>query len=191
VTTGRTAVAVSDTGVELADGTTVRADRVVTCVGRHTATLHPDVPMASGPAVVGVLARTAPVPVRLSRAVTTDTLNVRPAGGGALLAHALDQDRFAVPAAPVPPEVLATLHARIAGLVGFPVTLTSAVVGQRALPADGLPIVGPVGERGYVVVTHSGVTLAPLLGRLVAREVCTGDEEPRLAPYRLDRFTRR
>lgn len=151
---------------------------------------YPEVPMASGPAVVGVLARTAPVPVRLSRVVTTDTLNVRPAGGGALLAHALDQDQHAVPGSPVPAEVLATLHARIADLVGCPVTLTSAVVGQRALPADGLPIVGPLGDRGYVVVTHSGVTLAPLLGELVAREVCTGEEEPRLAPYRLDRFTR-
>ncbi len=190
VTTGRTAVAVSDTGVELADGTTVRADRVVTCVGRHTAALHPEVPMASGPAVIGVLAKTAPAPVRLSRLVTTDTINVRPAGGGALLAHALDQDSLAVPGLPVPAEVLATLYARIADLVGIPVTLVSAVVGQRALPADGLPIIGPVGGRGYVVVTHSGVTLAPLLGQLVARELCTGEEEPRLAPYRLDRFAR-
>ncbi len=188
VETGRKAVAVSDAGVRLADGATVRADRVVTCVGRHTATLHPEVPMASGVAVVGVLARTAPVPVRLSRVVTTDTINLRPAGGGALLVHALDQDPLAVPDAPVPDEVLATLRARTRDRVGQPVTLTSAVVGQRALPADGLPVVGPVGERGYVVVTHSGVTLAPLLGELVAREVCDGEAEPLLNPYRLDRF---
>jgi glycine/D-amino acid oxidase-like deaminating enzyme len=188
VATGRAAMSASDTGVELADGATLRADRVVTCVGRHTATLHPDVPMASGTAVIGVLARTEPVPVRLSRPVTTDTVNLRPAGGGALLAHALDQDPLGTPDAPVPAPVLATLRARIAERVGYPVTLTSTVVGLRALPADGLPVVGPLAGRGYVVVTHSGITLAPLLGELVAREVCDAAEQPLLAPYRVERF---
>jgi glycine/D-amino acid oxidase-like deaminating enzyme len=190
VATGRLAVTVSDTGVELADGSVRHADRVVTCVGRHTATLHQAVPMATGTATTGVLAWTAPVPVRLSRPVTTDTVNLRPAGGGALLVHALDQDPLAAPDAPVPAAVLATLRTRVTERVGRPVTLTSAVVGRRALPADGLPVVGPVRDRGYVVVTHSGVTLAPLLGELVAREVCDGAEQPILAHYRVERFAR-
>jgi glycine/D-amino acid oxidase-like deaminating enzyme len=38
------------------------------------------------------------------------------------------------------------------------------------------------------VVTHSAVTLAPLLGELVATELCTGAEQDQLAPYRPERL---
>lgn len=191
VETGAAVVAASGTTAGLADGTVRTADRVVTCLGRQTGLLHPDVPMVAprtGNAVVGVLVRTAPVPVRLSRVVTTDTVNLRPAGGGAVLAHALDQDPLVDPRGPVPEPVLATVRARLRDRLGYPVTLTSAFVGLRALPADGLPVVGPVASGGYAVATHSAVTLAPLLGELVAREVCDGVVQERLSPYRPDRF---
>ncbi|TDV57400.1 NAD(P)/FAD-dependent oxidoreductase [Actinophytocola oryzae] len=190
VETGASVVAVSAGGVELADGTVRTADRVITCLGRHTGRLHPDVPMVEpvrGNAAVGVLARTVPAPVRLSRVVTTESLNLRPAGGGALLVHALDQDPLVSPSDPVPPEVLTTLRDRIHERVGLPVALASAYVGLRSIAADGLPVVGPVGA-GYVVVAHSAVTLAPLLGELAAREVCDGVAQERLAPYRVERF---
>ena len=39
----------------------------------------------------------------------------------------------------------------------------------------------------YVVVTHSGITLAPALGRLTAVEV-GGGRAPELAPFRPDGF---
>ena len=44
---------------------------------------------------------------------------------------------------------------------------------RRAIPPDGLPLVGRLPDSPwlYHVVTHSGVTLAPLLGRLVAEEI--------------------
>lgn len=44
---------------------------------------------------------------------------------------------------------------------------------DRAMPADRLPIVGPLPwlDSLYLAVGHGGVTLAPVLGRLVAREV--------------------
>jgi D-hydroxyproline dehydrogenase subunit beta len=190
VETGAAVVAVTDGSVSLADGTARHADRVITCVGRHTSRLHPEVPMiepALGNTAMGVLARTAPTPVRLSRVVTTPTLNLRPAGGGALLVHALDQDPLVSPGEPAPSEVVATLRTRVAERVGYPARLSDVVVGQRSLPADGLPVVGPVGA-GYVVACHSGVTLAPLLGELVAREVCDGVEQELLAPYRASRF---
>lgn len=190
VETGASVTSVSGTSVTLTDGSTRRADRVVTCVGRHTSRLHPEVPVlepAPGNAAVGFLARTAPVPVRLSRPVTTDTLNLRPAGGGALLVHAPDLDAHVSPDEPVPSTVVATMHDRVRERVGYPVEFTSVVVGLRALPADGLPVVGPV-SNGYVVATHSGVTLAPLLAALVAQELCEDKEAPRLAPYRPGRF---
>jgi glycine/D-amino acid oxidase-like deaminating enzyme len=69
----------------------------------------------------------------------------------------------------------------------------AARVGWRPLPGDGLSAVGPVAglEGYYLVFTHSGVTLGPLLGRLVAEEVTTGQVPPPLAPFRPDRLVRR
>jgi glycine/D-amino acid oxidase-like deaminating enzyme len=59
-------------------------------------------------------------------------------------------------------------------------------IGVRPIPADGLSAVGDVdGLAGYyVVVTHSGVTLAALLGRLAAQEILTGESIAMLAPFR-------
>jgi glycine/D-amino acid oxidase-like deaminating enzyme len=63
----------------------------------------------------------------------------------------------------------------------------------RAMPADRLPIVGPLPwlEGLYLAVSHSGVTLAPVLGRLVAREVAEGTADGLLAPFRPGRFAER
>ena len=70
------------------------------------------------------------------------------------------------------------------------VELLSTRVGVRPMPVDGEPIVGPVSQVPglYVVVLHSAVTLAPAVGRLVARELVDGAVEPALAGSRLDRF---
>ena len=63
-------------------------------------------------------------------------------------------------------------------------------IGVRPVPADDCAIIGPVsGVRGlYVIVTHSGVTLGPYLGRLAAEELATGKMPEQLAPFRFDRF---
>jgi glycine/D-amino acid oxidase-like deaminating enzyme len=62
------------------------------------------------------------------------------------------------------------------------VRLLSARVGMRPMPVDGRPLIGPVPAvlGAYVAVMHSGVTLAPLAGRLVAEEVVHGVEAPEL-----------
>lgn len=63
-------------------------------------------------------------------------------------------------------------------------------VGVRPMPADGLPIVGPLPwmDGLHVLTTHSGMTLAPLLGDLLAQELLSGTMPEMLAPYRYDRF---
>jgi glycine/D-amino acid oxidase-like deaminating enzyme len=68
--------------------------------------------------------------------------------------------------------------------------VTAVRVGLRPIPRDGLSCVGADGGlRGYFeAVTHSGVTLGPLLGRLLAREILTGEVDPLLTPFRPDRF---
>ncbi|WP_150308319.1 NAD(P)/FAD-dependent oxidoreductase [Planctomonas psychrotolerans] len=71
------------------------------------------------------------------------------------------------------------------------IRLDSVRVGMRPMPADGAPIVGWLdGVAGaYVAVAHSGVTLAPLLGRLVAEEILRATSAPELARCRPSRFS--
>jgi len=66
----------------------------------------------------------------------------------------------------------------------------SIVVGVRPVPPDGLPMVGnvPGVERMYVVATHSGITLAPILGKYVAQEIVGKVSVDMLDKYRPNRF---
>ena len=63
-------------------------------------------------------------------------------------------------------------------------------VGVRPVPADGHTVAGrlPGWDNAYVAVTHSGITLGPLLGRLLAEEVTSGRRDPLLASFRPERF---
>lgn len=65
-----------------------------------------------------------------------------------------------------------------------------ARIGVRPMPRDGRPIVGPLPQLDglYAIVTHSGVTLGPLLGDLAAAEIVDGQVSEMLRPYRPDRF---
>jgi glycine/D-amino acid oxidase-like deaminating enzyme len=71
-------------------------------------------------------------------------------------------------------------------------SLAQARIGVRPLPRDGLPCVGGVSAVAgyYEAVTDSGVTLGPLVSRLLAQEILTGMAEALLAPFRPDRFAR-
>ncbi|WP_433178034.1 NAD(P)/FAD-dependent oxidoreductase [Actinoallomurus sp. CA-150999] len=181
--------------VTLADGGVRAADVLVTCAGRWTGALV-DVPVldprVSGTVTNGFLVTTTPVPVRVARVLTGDRLNVRPDGGGRLMLQAPDLDDAADPETPPPDDVGAEMLARLpevlTGADGARVERTR--VGQRAMPADRLTIAGFADPetRVYTVVTHSGITLAPLLGDLVAGEVY-GKESALLRPFRPARFT--
>jgi glycine/D-amino acid oxidase-like deaminating enzyme len=61
------------------------------------------------------------------------------------------------------------------------------------MPADRLPIVGPLPwlDPLYLAVSHSRVSVAPVLGRLVAKEVADGTADSLLAPFRPGRFAER
>lgn len=62
-------------------------------------------------------------------------------------------------------------------------------VGQSFRPADGLPGIGYVTphKRTYPMVTHSGMTLGPLLGRLVAHEMLTSQRAELLSDFSPER----
>lgn len=62
--------------------------------------------------------------------------------------------------------------------------------GQRVIPADTLPIIGfaPKIEQLYVSVTHSGITLAPVLARIAATEILDGVNVELAENFRPQRF---
>lgn len=171
--------------VVLSDGTTLSADRVVSAAGRWTNQIAGlagvPLPMVEfqqpGDVTVGYLAITNPLPVSMNRLITSPWLNVRPAGGGRLLLQALDVDATADPTqvpdvdSDVAEELLSRLRAVLKNTEGARVA--ELQVGQRAMPRDGLSVIGkPMAAPWlYIVATHSGVTLAPVLGSGVAREI--------------------
>jgi glycine/D-amino acid oxidase-like deaminating enzyme len=65
-------------------------------------------------------------------------------------------------------------------------------LGFRPMPIDEFPVVGaiPGTPDVYVAVTHSGVTLAPILGQHLSREILDDQLIDSLAPYRPTRFAR-
>jgi glycine/D-amino acid oxidase-like deaminating enzyme len=71
-----------------------------------------------------------------------------------------------------------------------PVRPEASRVTIRPIPRDGLSAVGPIPnvEGYYLVVTHSGATLSPALGEIVADEIITGMPRPELASFRPSRF---
>jgi len=70
--------------------------------------------------------------------------------------------------------------------------LVRLTLGFRPMPIDELPVMGalPTVPEVHVAVTHSGVTLAPIIGRLTAAEVMQGSRSDWFAPYRPERFGR-
>lgn len=63
--------------------------------------------------------------------------------------------------------------------------IANVMLGVRPVPKDGLPMVGWV-DGVYATTMHSGITLGPMIGQLVAAEVM-GTPQAILAPFRPDR----
>jgi glycine/D-amino acid oxidase-like deaminating enzyme len=71
------------------------------------------------------------------------------------------------------------------------VHLERLTLGFRPMPTDEFPIMGALRSFPdlHVAVTHSGVTLAPIVGQLTAEEVLQGSRADMFEPYRPERFT--
>ncbi|WP_278498177.1 NAD(P)/FAD-dependent oxidoreductase [Pantoea vagans] len=146
------------------------------------------------PVACSFLAQTQPLPIPLNCNLITPELNVRPDGGGRLMLQALDLDQHADPSRPASPDVLTgkEMLRRLRRLFNHAegARIERIETGQRSRPADGLPALGYISDsaRVYLMVSHSGMTLAPLLGRLVAEEMLSGTPSPmlsRFTPHRL------
>jgi glycine/D-amino acid oxidase-like deaminating enzyme len=195
-----------------AAGTVLEADQVVCCAGRWTPGLAAlagaagtvplvawDTPGSPAPALV---VRVGPVgpegPVRL---IHTPQLALRPHSGGLLHLEAPDAPvDLHTPEAELnrlASQLLERARRTVRGL--DEARVVAAQVCVRPLPADEQSIVGrlPGAEWLYVAVTHSGVTLATHLSRLIAADLAPGAPDTKLATdapdaglaaYRPDRF---
>jgi glycine/D-amino acid oxidase-like deaminating enzyme len=177
------------------DGGDVITEAVLLCVGAGTqAFLAPlGVRMPVG-RVPGLLTVTSPPAEPLRRVVHAPGIHLRPDAGGGLLLGADDVDAPAAQAdAPSRLDELATLllerAARVMPAAGA-VKIVDRRVGVRPMPADRHTIAGriPGLDNAWLIATHSGVTLGPLLGRLIAEEIAGGPAHASLAPFRPERF---
>jgi glycine/D-amino acid oxidase-like deaminating enzyme len=168
----------------------IAADAVVIAAGTGSAALLATggytLPMSAPP---GLLASTRPLPKLLNGLVMAPEMHVRQTAEGRLIAGAdfggSDPGQDAEAAA----------RDLIAGLQRLLRVETALVpdfhtIGHRPLPADGFPAVGAVDKVSglYAAVTHSGITLAPAIGRFLADEILTGQRHDLLAPYGPSRF---
>jgi glycine/D-amino acid oxidase-like deaminating enzyme len=197
--TGRARVQLDDDGVRVEVGTEVLRPR--TCVlaagaeaVQVAAAVGLEVPTVASP---GMLAQTRPLPPLTDRVVYLPggpgpAVHLRQRADGTVLVGERTQET------PATNPGLDHARALLAQAARFLPALAVAGVDRwwlawRAMPSDRLPIVGPVPwlDSLYLAVSHSGVTVAPALGRLVADEVVTGTPDGLLAPFRPSRFAER
>ena len=135
----------------------------------------------------GLLVHSKPAKPVLDRLVLAPHVHVKQDPSGAVVAG---RDFGGGPVGDDPEreahKLLDDVTCLVPGLSGL--VLDHITIGRRTLPADGLPVVGSVAEGRYVAVMHSGVTLAPLIGRAVAEELLSGTETALLRPFRPQRF---
>jgi len=79
-------------------------------------------------------------------------------------------------------------------IIGFPNDISvddcNISIGIRAVPEDGHSIADllPGADNLYIIATHSGITLAPILGKLMAEFIDSGTRPEILSPFSLKRF---
>ncbi|MGY1699574.1 FAD-dependent oxidoreductase [Geodermatophilus sp. SYSU D00766] len=141
-----------------------------------------------GAGIVGspaLLVRLTAPPGLVRTLVVTPRLEVRQAAGGDLLvARVVDGGTTREDLRRAGEEARERIAATSTGADG--VRPAGVRVGTRPVPADGSPVIGPLpGVAGvHLAVLHSAVTLAPVVGRLVAAEVVSGVDAVELRALR-------
>jgi glycine/D-amino acid oxidase-like deaminating enzyme len=157
----------------------------------------------------GLLVEAGPLPAsavvhRVCYPAAAGSLHIRPTFEGGVLVGAEDTDiacegatstlEGAGPAPDRLSDMSAGLMRRATAVLPAldPNTPVSARCCTRPIPIDGLPIVGELPGVGgaYLLASHSGVTLGPMLGELMADEIITGRPSPWLSPFRPARLFR-
>ncbi|MFT7112469.1 MAG: glycine/D-amino acid oxidase-like deaminating enzyme [Porticoccaceae bacterium] len=183
----------------------IMADKIVLATGAATDIVKKiakiDIPQRSTP---GAIVITAPLPPILNRIVAAPGVHVHQRLDGRIVmgeqAGAPKNDahnkRLATRANHFPSKEIAHQHGQrildiaiqyVPGLRDA--QIEQVHIGWRPLPVDGHPVLGYSTNRAsvYLAMMHSGVTLAPIVGRLVAQEIMSGKPIQQLENYRPDR----
>jgi len=178
-------------GVQTGDGV-IEADTVVLAAGLGSEALAGQagvrLPLTASP---GVLLHTGPQKPVLDRVVFAPRGTFKQMRDGRFVASISGHEGGAPEGAGVEAFGQAIQRAAASYLPGIAnAGIERISVGQRVVPADSLPVVGFAPKLGglYVAVTHSGVTLAPALGRLATVEILDGVVVDPLTMFRPDRF---
>lgn len=180
----------------------IQADKLVLATGAAPDTAKrfalSDIPQRSRP---GVIATTKPMPRLINHIIAAPGVHMHQRDDGRVVlgeqegapqneAHAM---RLEGRPNDFPNDVLAAQHAdrmlavarRFAPGIGD-AKIESVHIGWRPLPIDGHPVLGasPARPDVYLAVMHSGVTLAPIVGQLVAHELAEDDIVDRLDAFR-------
>ena len=172
----------------------IEAEDVVIAAGIRTGELcraagH-EVPMKNEP---GVLIQTSPVPFTLNHLIWSPDVHFKQLPDGRLICGYLFSgaitDGGGVDG--VAQRMMGRLKERLPR-VADSLAIETVKHGVRPMPVDGYPAIGRMGAGGqtdlYVSVMHSGVTLGPVVGRLVAREIMLGRRDPLLDGFSPARF---
>jgi glycine/D-amino acid oxidase-like deaminating enzyme len=146
---------------------------------------------------MALLVKTHPVQTRLRAVLNTPRASVRPTPDGALVVDAGWTEPYIEVQADgtggAPAEIIEQLLAEASRLITGTPPLTAARygIGPKPVPADDEPVLGQLGDIDglYVAFSHSGATLALIVGELLAYEITTGQPHPLLAPFTSRRFT--
>ena len=181
-------------------GGEIQADTVVLAAGTDTTALAAQagvkIPQAQSP---GVVIRTTPLPPLLNNVPVVYApplgdgrreIHLRQCADGRFMIGEGDQESLAEDDTQAhADDLLARAACYLPGLAEA--SAIPVPVGWRPMPLDGYPTMGFTAESPnlYVALTHSGVTLAPVLSQLAALEICENVRaDAVLEPYRPERF---
>ncbi|WP_199791366.1 NAD(P)/FAD-dependent oxidoreductase [Streptomyces sp. 142MFCol3.1] len=179
--------------VALSDGSRLDVDAVVNSAGPSASQvaglITRPLPMRREP---GVVTRIDCAQVPVHRALHAPHIEIRPDGDTSMVLHSREIDAL-IDTGEDPAELSRMLHEsaqRVIPELGNS-RIAQARVAQRPIPADGFPSVGAVPSVPgyYEAVSHSGITLGPVIGRLLASEILTGKRDTLLADFRPERFS--
>jgi len=151
------------------------------------ASISLDLPMTNKP---GLMLHCRPIEPVLTHVIWGDRIHLKQQDDGRLIiGEILSDSRVGDDQITVAEEMLAEARRH---LPDFDIEVEKTTVGMRPMPKDGMPMVGGLGgvQGLYIAVMHSGITLAPIIGRMAAEELLDGVVFEALAPYRPDRFTK-
>ena len=178
--------------VVLSDGSGIDVDVVVNAAGpgasRIAGLVARNLPMLREP---GAVTRIDCGRVPIHRVMHAPHIEIRPDGEASMVLHSREIDAL-IDSVQDAAELGRMLHESVChvlpGLADSRIAQTRVV--NRPIPADGFPSVGAVPNVPgyYEAVSHSGITLGPVLGRLLATEIVDGTPDAMLADFRPERF---